>query len=190
MHQLPKVPQDVLRAAVRSVLEQHADGPDRSALPSSVRLAEAARHSLADSESIDPEAARFMNLLEVGYLAASADGLADDERHALAEFLEEAAARVVDRDALELHFRDLDDATFALGRHERLFRVAADFETPDEREEALAFGALVSIADGVLADPEMAVLVELGAQFEMSEDEVRAQVLGVVKTIEQALAGL
>ena len=94
----------------------------------------------------------------------------------------------VARDALELHFRDLDDAVEILGRRERLRRAAADFEGGISRGEAIGFAALVALADGRLADPEAGALHEIGRHLGLSETEVDAAVGRVVSDLRQQLS--
>ena len=152
---------------------------------SSSRLRSGAEHTRANSEN---SATRyFQALLEVGYLVASADGLSDEERHALGELLEQVSGSAVDRESFELHFRDLDDACSALGRRERLRRTAEEFEDRAAREEALGFGILVASADGKFARPEADALLELSDHFGFSEQETRAIVERVVERVKRAL---
>ena len=123
------------------------------------------------------EASRhFLALLELGYLAASADGLADAERDALAHALEEATDAVVDHESFARHFRDLDAAVEALGRRERLLAASTAFADEHAREEALRFAALVAMADEHLDAKEMQVLEELGACFGFAKDRVHTLV--------------
>jgi tellurite resistance protein len=169
-----------LSAAVRAVLtEQHERGPTlvMGRLPAPARIREgAAAASLY-----------FQGLLELGYLVASADGLAGTEREALASLLEQVSGKAIDREALLLHFRDLDEATEALGRRERLVRVAAQFGDQDSRAEAIGFAALVAMADGRLDATEVDVLVELGAQFGMNPRQVDLEIRGVARRVEEWL---
>ncbi len=123
-----------------------------------------------------PDRARFESVLELGYLAASADGLDDAERGALADLLTEASGKTLDHAAFELHFRELDQAVEMLGRRERLARTAADFEDDGSRADAIRFAALVAMADGALHAPELAVLVEAGACFDWNAEKVRGLV--------------
>jgi hypothetical protein len=168
--QLPVADPARLAAAVQAVLNEGA-----ASLPSSSRLREGAA-------SLGIE---FQRLLEVGYLVASADGLDDAERDAIAALLETATGAAVDRATLSTHFKDLDGAAAMLGRRERLARVAADLEAT--QVESLAFAALIAMADGQLVADELAVLVELGGCFEMSADEVRAVVDEVAATVGRCL---
>lgn len=119
----------------------------------------------------DPRA--FIAALELGYLAASADGLDASERQLLATILEKATKAAIDQAAFNAHFSDLDDTVAALGRRERLMRTAADFETDEARANAVRFAALVAMADGTLADAEMSVLHEVGSCFAWSNERVR-----------------
>jgi tellurite resistance protein len=129
----------------------------------------------------------FQSLLELGYLVASADGLADEERAALAKLVEAATGSVVEQQMLRQHFNDLDGGAEVLGRRERLARVASNFEDFGSREEAISFAALIAIADGRLAEPETGVLLELGSHFSFTEGQVKAVLTQVVGSIKVAL---
>lgn len=186
---LTHVAPERLQAAIRAMIEgQAAETLTRSGhhLPSTASLREGA--AAVHGEGDDPKARYFQSMLELGYLVASADGFAEAERNALSTLLEQITGAAVNHDELELHFRDLDDACDVLGRHERLRRAAADFEDSIGRDEALGFAALVAVADGQLAAPEMSALSELGRCFEIRETEVEAIVDGVVRDIEHAVA--
>ncbi len=124
-------------------------------------------------------ARRFQAGLELAYLVASADGLAEAERSVLATALSEATGTVIDREAFARHFRDLDDAVAALGRRERLNAAAASFDHPIEREEALRFAAVVAMADLHLDPKELAVLEELGGLFAWPRERVHTFVEGL-----------
>ena len=191
---LPDVGVDKLATAVRTVLtSQQSDMPDTAGvavgrLPAAERLKAGAVESVKD-EAEDARAAEyFQSLLELGYLVASADGLAAEERDALAHLVEYATGAAVDYDTLQLHFTDLDATCEALGRRERLGRTAANFDDQGERGEALSFAVLVAIADGAIAEPELKVLVELGAHFALTAEQVAAVVEQVAANIEQKLA--
>jgi tellurite resistance protein len=176
---------DRLRAAIRAQF-QAAPAALSGRLPSLDRLEQGAQATLAESE---PDASiHFQSMLELGYLVASADGFAEEERHALAQLLEAVSGAAIDQAALELHFRDLDDAIEALGRRERLRRAAADFEDGVSRGEALGFAALVALADGRLAEPEATALTEMGAHFGLSESQVAESVERVVSDLKSQLS--
>jgi hypothetical protein len=107
------------------------------------RLAEAVRAALAkrgdvatdlqagasrtmEGDALDDAARRFQLFLELGYLVASADGFAEEERSSLAHLLEQVTASAVDHTVLELHFSDLAEGVEQMGRRERLARAAAE----------------------------------------------------------------
>jgi tellurite resistance protein len=117
---------------------------------------------------------RFMAALELGYLAASADGLDDRERDTIAKTLEKVTGIGFDHDSFTEHFADLDGAVETLGRRERLARTAAEFETDDTRADAIRFAALVAMADGTLHDAELVVLCEAGSHFKWGDDKIRS----------------
>src|SRR5262245_32833419 len=125
---------------------------------------------------IPSDANRFMAVLELGYLAASADGLDTRERDTIATTLEQVTGIGFDHDAFEAHFADLDAAVSMLGRRERLARTAAEFDNDDTRADAIRFAALVAMADGRLCAPELEVLNEAGGHFAWSADKVRGLV--------------
>jgi len=195
---LPDVDPARRNAAVRAVLaHQSADMPQHvvrptalsARLPSPAQLRTGAQQALKE-EADDARAAEyFQSLLELGYLVASADGLAAEERETLALLLEHATDSVINRDAVQLHFSDLDATCAALGRGERLGRVAANLDTERAREEALSFAALVAMADGTLEQAELGVLVELGQHFAFSPEQVQAVVARVADCIRQQLQG-
>jgi tellurite resistance protein len=168
-----------LTAAVLAVI--HADS-DRAAL-----LRKGAEQSVADEPTDVETARRFLTLLELGYLVASADGFADAERTTLARLLESVTGERVDHRALELHFRDLDEAVESFGRRERLARASADLEGTAACEEAIGLAALIAMADGRIAAAEHQTLVEIGEHLGISPERVRALVVGMVTRVEAAL---
>jgi tellurite resistance protein len=174
--QLPETSPTKLRSALRAALA--SESPHLSA-----DAALAQKDEPAGAE----RARHFRALLEAGYLVASADGLQDDERHALAELLEEASAAAFDRASFELYFRDMDDAVAMLGRRERLRRTAEEFSEPGAREEALGFALLVAIGDGKLAAPELAVLFELGETLGYSKPALEQRFEQTISRVEREL---
>jgi tellurite resistance protein len=151
------------------------------------RLREGARESMAEAPSDADTARRFQNVLELGYLVASADGFHAEERTALARLLESITGAAVDHDALELHFRDLDQAVEALGRRERLARVAAELDDESAAVEAVGLAALIALSDGRLEQLELDVLVELGQHLAWTPERVRSVVEGVAGRVEAKL---
>jgi tellurite resistance protein len=134
------------------------------------------RLSAVLSDYIPEDSERFLAVLELGYLAASADGLDVAERHALANTLEQVTGIGFDGEAFEEHFADLDEAVAVLGRRERLARTVAEFETDETRSDAIRFAALVAMADGELHADELTVLGEAGGHFQWDEHRIRALV--------------
>ncbi len=169
-----------LRDAIRDLMQQAPE----SLVPSASRLKQGAE-AVVVREETGGSAAYFQSLLEIGYLVASADGFADEERSALADLLEAVMGASVSHEVLDLHFRDLEDGVEMLGRRERLRRAADDFEDGLSRSEALGFAALVAVADGKLAAPEAAALKELGSFLGLSDDEVVAAVERVTAAVAQ-----
>jgi tellurite resistance protein len=173
-----------LRAAIRTAF-QGAPAALGGHLPSTDRLKQGAQATLADQDT--DVSKYFQSMLEVGYLVASADGLADEERHALAELLEAVTGEAVGREVLELHFKDLEDAVQMLGRHERLRRAAADFDDGMSKGEALGFAALVALADGRIGEPEASALKEIGANLGLSADEIDEAIEEVISNVKNQL---
>ena len=161
---LPDAAPERLVAAVEAALMANTDVV--------ARLREGAEVSAQQEWSDAAMARRFQTMLEIGYLVASADGFADAERVALAQLLEKVTSAAIDHEALELHFRDLDDAVAALGRRERLARAAADLDDTATAEEAISLVAMISMADGVLSAQEHAVLLELGEHVEVTPERI------------------
>lgn len=190
--QLPDVGAEKIRAAVRKVLtDQQEAMPAQTVDPSELigslppggHMRMGAEEALKD-EADDRDAAEyFQSMIELAYLAASADGLADDERDALAALIEHATGAAIHIDTLKVHFADLDATVEALGRRERLVRVASNFQSERAKHEAISFATLVAVADGVLADDERGVLVELGSHFSLSEEAVDTVVERIAKNI-------
>ena len=152
------------------------------------RLRAGAQQSAAETPSDLDTARRFQTVLELGYLVASADGFDDRERSSLARLLESITGAALDHDVLELHFRDLDEGVAALGRRERLARVAAELEVEHDRIEALELATLIALADGKLGAPELDVLVEAGGHMDIAPTKVRALVDGVGARVKARLA--
>jgi tellurite resistance protein len=176
-----------LRAAIEASLSARQPSLGRRLETGAV----AAAGAVASDSSRD-----FQALLEVGYLVASADGFAPEERHALAHLLEHATGAAVSESTLELHFEDLDESTALLGRSQRLLRAAADLEDDAARRDALRFAALVALADGQLGEAEAAALGELGKCLAFDEasasqlvDEVVAEIVAEIERAVTAPSG-
>ncbi len=178
--ELPDVPPQARAAAIEAALTQDADF--------AARLCRGASASVADAPSDADTARTFQALLEIGYLVASADGLAEQERASLAALLEAVTGSAVDHGTLTLHFMDLDEAVEALGRRERLARVAADLGDTSAVEEAVRLGALVAMGDGTLSGAELAVLVELGEHGKVAADRICELVTAAANSVKGRLA--
>jgi tellurite resistance protein len=177
-------PPEKLRGAVRGLFDAPRE-PGVPALPSTAHMRTIAEETVRTGEG--DGARSFQGLLELGYLVASADGLADAERDSLAELLEQVTGRGIDQEAMRLHFRDLEASCKVLGRRERMRRAAADFEDAAAREEALAFAALVALADGEIGEPEARALLELGECFGMDAARVHGAVAALVAAVERRI---
>jgi hypothetical protein len=134
---------------------------------------------------VPSERGALVALLELGYLAASADGLDASERDALAKILEGATGKAIDQATFTAHFSDLDSAVAMLGRRERLARTAAEFADDAARTKAIEFAALVSMADGKLHEHELGVLAEAASHFEWGADRVK----GIVEQLASRVGG-
>lgn len=181
----------VRRRSPRGAAHVAADSCDSFWMTRSVvELAPGARTSVpAAIAALVPADARALSaVLELGYLAASADGLDASERAMLSKLLEQATRARFDEKAFHAHFYDLDSAVALLGRHERLARTAAELETDVARQSGLRFAALVAMADGALGESELAVLVEAGSHFGWSAEQVRSLVEDTARTLGEGAA--
>jgi tellurite resistance protein len=176
--------EDRIRAAVQAAMKRAPEGAAQ-VLPTPARLEQGAKATLENR--LEDESTYFVSLLEIAWLVASADGFAEQERHALSELLEQILGRAVGRDVLELHFKDLGDACEMLGRRERMRRAAEDFSVTASSKEALGFAALVAMADGQLAGPEHDALVELGGHLGFSKTLVDEIIEAVVSRLRAEL---
>ncbi len=183
---LSQIGEERLQRAVRAVIEGQGLLPEeRRSLPGPEQFRAGAEAIRRDSE--ETESKHFQSILELGYLVASADGFAPQERQALAALLEQATGAAVNRSELEIHLKDLEDGCAVLGRRERLRRAAADFDDELGRKEAIGFTALVAVADGTLADAELEALRELGSCFEFGKEAVDEIVMTIARDIDRAL---
>lgn len=169
-----------LAAAVESAMRARA--------PSLEWMTAGAAESARDEWTAEQAPRRFQTLLEIGYLVASADGFADEERTSLASLLEKLTGSAIDHETLELHFRDLDEAVELLGRRERLLRTSAELEDAATAEEVISLVAMISMADGVLSTDEFEVLVQLGNYVNFDEARVRGLVDQAAAQVEGAMA--
>ena len=183
---LSQIGEERLQRAVRAVIEGQGLLPEeRRSLPGPEQFRAGAEATRRDSD--EAESKYFQSILELGYLVASADGFAPQERQALAALLEQATGAAVNRSELEIHLKDLEDGCAMLGRRERLRRAAADFDDQLGRKEAIGFTALVAVADGTLADAELEALRELGSCFEFGKEAVDEIVMTIARDIDRAL---
>jgi tellurite resistance protein len=183
---LSQIGEERLQRAVRAVIEGQGLLPEeRRSLPGPEQFRAGAEAIRRDSD--EAESKYFQSILELGYLVASADGFAPQERQALAALLEQATGAAVNRGELEVHLKDLEDGCAMLGRRERLRRAAADFDDQLGRREAIGFTALVAVADGMLADAELEALRELGSCFEFGMEAVDEIVMAIARDIDRAL---
>lgn len=151
------------------------------------RLQAGAQQSIAETPADLDSARWFQSLVELGFLIASADGFADEERKALAGLLELVTSETIDREMLELHLGELAEQVDILGRTQRLARTAEELADPGAADDALAFAALVSMADGTLGQTELDALVELGGFLSIPADRVRSLALALARQVEEQL---
>ncbi len=166
------------------------------------QLAAAVRSALVDQEALFSEGAaktlngdayaaaarRFQATLELGYLVASADGFAAEERTSLANLLEQVTGLAVDHVTLARHFKDLDTAVDQLGRRERLARLADQLTELGDVEQTIDAVATIAMADGTLSAPEYAVLAALGEHLGLASHSVGTIVDGSAARVKKALA--
>ena len=147
--------------------------------PRAVRLRTGASQCVVDEPS-DVAAARwFASLVELAYLVASADGFDDHERASLALLIERATGRALDHELLERQLASLAEQADAFGRHQRFARAAAEVSDQPSVDDALAFAALVAMADGHLARSEHEALLELAGHLHIEPAQVDA-LIGVL----------
>lgn len=151
------------------------------------RLRQGAADSVSDKPRASQTARRFQTFLELGYLVASADGFAEAERASLAYLLESVTGGAIDHAVLDEHFQDLDHGVAMLGRDHRLAAGAAELRDDASVEEALRLVTLIALADGLLAEPEIAVIEKLGSLIGIEGDRVSELVAETGKEIEEAL---
>jgi tellurite resistance protein len=155
--------------------------------PRAARLRTGARECVVDDPS-DLTAARwFQSLVELAYLVASADGFSAEERGSLALLIERATSRTVDHELLERHLTELEVQTEIMGRHQRIARAAAEVKDHPSVDDALAFAALVAMADGQMAGPERAALYEIAGHLDIDAAQVDALVAVLVEDVEGRL---
>jgi len=196
---IPKLPpanrEAVTRAVRRAIEQQAADvaapsvGPRELSgrLPSANKLAGGAE-KLAKRSAEDGEAARYFGaMLEICYLVAAADGLAEQEHDALCDLIDYTTRSALKRKRLEALFEEMATRLAEQGLEARLDALAGELDDFMAREEALSFAALVAIADSVLAPKEAVTLIAIGKRFDFSVGEVQAVVDVVAATLQRAM---
>ena len=151
------------------------------------RLAAGASQSLVE-EPTDVNSARwFQSLVELGWLVASADGFDPAERASMAALLATVTGKAVDEQLLEQHLAELAHQVDIMGRSQRLARAAAELHDQSSGDDALAFAALVAMADGRLEQIELDTLIALGSYMSIDTAQVRALVAALAKDVEANL---
>lgn len=180
---LNQIDEGRLQRAVRAVIEGQGllPGERRSPTGAEAQRLEAGQHAFANGlQAVQP-------IVELGYLVASADGFAVQERQALAALLEEATGVAVDRGELESLIKSVEESCATLGRVQHLRRAAASLNGVFGRERALGASTLVAIADGTLAEAELEALRELGACFDIATSTVDHIALTIARHIDRAV---
>jgi hypothetical protein len=195
--ELPACDAASLAAAVRRLVgRQIVEAGSPSVPPSSLmaRLPAAevlgrGAAQLAAGEVEDPEAARYFRaIVEVCFLVASADGLAEEEKAAVAELIACACGEAFGADKAAALFDAFAALLVAEGLERRLDAVVAELEGYLAREEAMSFAALVAVADRALGDRELAVLVAFGKRCGFSFGEVQALIQQVAAALGRSIA--
>ena len=175
--QLPEVDPAHLAVVIRAMLAEDLAQADQ--------LRAGAAQSLARADT-DETTGRFLALLDIAYLVASADRLDADEREGILRLFEHLTDSVLERTTLEGHFRELEESTAASSRGERLGAAADDLRDED-RGNAITFAAAIAMSDGWLGDAELDALIELGGLLSVPADKAREQVELVIQRVEGRL---
>jgi hypothetical protein len=149
------------------------------------RLSSGAAQTLARAAA-EETTGRFLALLDIASLVAAAAGRDADERQGILRLFEQLTDSVLDRETLEHHFGDLDEAVASSSHGERLGEAAGDLRDED-RSNAITFAAAIAMSDGWLGDAELGVLIELGRHLALPADKARAQVEQVIQRVENRL---
>ncbi len=205
--ELPRCSAFELASAVRRMI---TDGPRSVAapsldgqLPTSDALREAgellvdARGDLAlddlalDDLALDDRArdenARALALLEAPYLVAASDGLDAEERQAMSALLSHLVGSVTPEAVCDV-LSWFDSRLAEEGLQARLAYIAANFETRRDREQVLAFAALLALADRRLALTEQQTLLELADVLGFKRVELQMLVHKISLRLERAMA--
>jgi len=176
--QLPEVDPTHLAVVIRGMIAED--------LAQAERLRSGAAQSLLRATDTQETTGRFLALLDIAYLVASADGVDADEREGILRLFTQLTDGVLDRESLEHHFHGLDDTIAASTRGERLGAAAADLREED-RANAIGFAAAIAMSDGWLGTAELDVLIELGGYLSLPAEKAREQVEQVIQRVENRL---
>jgi hypothetical protein len=125
-------------------------------------------------DASDPDAARLHTLLEVAYLAATADGeLADAEIHHLVGNLQAWLQAELEPSFLVQLFDHLADQLAADGADARLAAAAAGLD-PESRRVAYKLACVTTLSDHEVHDHELGFLGKVAAAFEIPIEEAQA----------------
>ncbi len=151
------------------------------------RLAAGASQSVVDNPTDTRSADWFLSLVELGWLVASADGFDPAERTSMAALLATVTGEAVNEHMLDRHLGELAEQVEIMGRSQRLARAAAELADQSAGDDALAFAALVAMADGRLEQIELDALIALGSYVSIDADRVRALVASLAADVEANL---
>ncbi|HUS28330.1 MAG TPA: tellurite resistance TerB family protein [Kofleriaceae bacterium] len=136
--------------------------------------------------STDPEAARLHALLEVAYLAASADGkLADEEIQLLVANLQLWLGEELDSKFLLGLFDHLGTKLATEGAQARVDALAAQLDA-DSRLVAYRLACVTALCDGEVHDEEMRFLEGIVHAFEIPNAEAQA----IFDSLDEALSAI
>jgi hypothetical protein len=197
LDELPACDANTLAEAVRRLVGRQVDGASTSSVPPrslSARLPAKdllgrGAAQLAAKQADDEEAARYFRaIVEICCLVAAADGVADEERAAVAELIACASGEAFEPDKAAALFTGFADLLAAEGLEKRLDAVVEQLDGFLAREEAMSFAALVAVADRALGDRELAVLVAFGKRCGFSFGEVQQLIHEVAAALGRAIA--
>ncbi len=158
-------------AAMNEAQRQDRARALQPSLPSDIAAGASAlkRHE----EATDKQAARLHAMLEVAYLAASADDTLDDaEIEVLVANLTAWFGGELDSAFLVSMFEDLGQKLAAEGFQARLKACAAELDE-EARRDAYKFACVTALADHVVHDDELAFLGGIADAFGISADDAQ-----------------
>lgn len=139
---------------------------------------------------IDPaaqaELTRLIAMLEIGFLAAAADGeLADAELSNLAENFCAWLQMDLSDEALTATFQMFADGIDEEGFEARLANAAGALDD-GARDAAFALACVISAADGAVEDDELGALGDIAAALGIAEEEAESRFNDILDQMEAA----